>query len=366
MTYDCIRMHKQFFLCCNHASAIEPSINILQISNENGCSWHTSPIWSWQRRLGQVYRQTFILFHCHRYHWWYQKVHAILIGCCGPATFCLMKSLVFLDQLCDFSFAQLMEKEKLHREPKEKLHREPKVSIIVRWFQFNSRLCTLDESVADYVAALRRLAANCAFGDMLDEMLQDRVVCGMNNSTIQKRLLAQPELMSTKAVAVAQATEIADTGVKELQSSTVTASSVFPRKTRVYTNLLVLPQLSLQTIPAKSRNIIVVVQSTTLISVILSQRSAMPEGHIARVCWSKKKVQTTKTASSTLATNQMTELKSTDYTLFPVGCWDGKPLQTTVYVEDHTFVMEVDTEAALSLINESVYKSSPFLNKLPL
>ena len=62
----------------------------------------------------------------------------------------------------------------------------------------------------------------------------------------------------------------------------------------------------------------------------------------------------------------MTEIESTDYTLFPVGCRDGKPLQTTVYVEDYPFVMEVDTGAALSLINESVYKSSPFLNKLPL
>ena len=81
--------------------------------------------------------------------------------------------------------------------------------------------------------------------------------------------------MLTKAVAVAQATEIADTGVKELQSSTAMASSVFPRKTKIHTNLLILPQLSLQTIQAKSRNVIVVVQSTTLISVVSGQRSAM-------------------------------------------------------------------------------------------
>ena len=62
----------------------------------------------------------------------------------------------------------------------------------------------------------------------------------------------------------------------------------------------------------------------------------------------------------------MTELSSTDYTLFPVGCQDGKPLQTTLYVEDHPFVMEVDTGAVLSLINKSVYKSTPLFNKLPL
>ena len=74
-----------------------------------------------------------------------------------------MNSSVFLDKLSDFSFAQLVEKVKLHREPK--------ASIIVQRFQYNSRLCTLDESVADYVAALCRLAEHCAFGDMLDEML---------------------------------------------------------------------------------------------------------------------------------------------------------------------------------------------------
>ena len=124
-----------------------------------------------------------------------------------------------------------------------------------------------------YVAALCRLAEHCAFGDMLNEMLRDRVVCSIKNSAIQKQLLAKPEMTLMKAVSVTQATKLADTGVKELQSSTARASSVFPRKTRIYTNLHILPQLSLQTIPAKSRN---VTQSTILISVISSQGNVMP------------------------------------------------------------------------------------------
>ena len=83
---------------------------------------------------------------------------AILVSCCGPATFYLMKSLVFLEQLYDFSFQQLVEKVKLHRELK--------VSIIV---QFNTRNRYLDESVGDYIAALRKLAEHCALDNMLDE-----------------------------------------------------------------------------------------------------------------------------------------------------------------------------------------------------
>ena len=70
------------------------------------------------------------------------RKRAILISCCGPATFRLMKSLVFPEQLDDFSFQQLVEKVKLHREPKVSITR----SIIVRRFQFNTRNRSLDES----------------------------------------------------------------------------------------------------------------------------------------------------------------------------------------------------------------------------
>ena len=124
----------------------------------------------------------------------------------------------------------------------ETSHREPKASIFVQAFQFNSRLCSLDESVADYVAALQRLAEHCAFGDMLDEMLWDLIVCSINNSAIQKQLLAKPELTLTKPVLAAQVTELADTAVKGFQSSTGRASSVFPRKIKAYTSLLMFPQ----------------------------------------------------------------------------------------------------------------------------
>ena len=78
------------------------------------------------------------------------KKYAILISCSRLATFRLMKTLAIPDQLNDFTFTQLVEKVEVHRGPK--------ASIIVRHFQFNSRTRSLDESVADYVVALWRLA----------------------------------------------------------------------------------------------------------------------------------------------------------------------------------------------------------------
>ena len=72
--------------------------------------------------------------------------------------------------------------------------------------------------MAEYVAALRKLAEHCNFGEALDEMLRDRLVCGIANPTVQKCLLAEPELTLTKAVIIAQAVELAERGSKKIQS----------------------------------------------------------------------------------------------------------------------------------------------------
>ena len=291
------------------------------------------------------------------------RKRAILISCCGPATFRLIKTLAFPDQLNDFTFAQLVEKVKVHREPK--------ASIIVQRFQFNSRTRSLDESVADYVAALRRLAEHCGFNDMLEEMLRDRVVCGINNSAIQKRLLAESDLTLTKAIAVAQAAEIADTGVRELQSSTTGASGGFPKEEKSLHKFTTTATVKPKDNPGKSKDCYRCGAKHNPDQCRFKSEKCHAcgkQGHISRVCRSKKKLQTSKNESSSQPTNQVIELTSstTDYTLFPVSTPEGKPLQTTIDVEDNPFVMEIDTGAAVSLINETTYKSSPFLSKLPL
>ena len=155
---------------------------------------------------------------------------------------------------------------------KVKVHREPKVSIIVQHFQFNSRTRSLD----DYVAALRRLAEHCWLNDMLEEMLRDKAVYGINNPVIKKRILAKLDLTLTKAISVAQAAEITDTGVRELQLSRVSASSGFPKEEKVNINLQLLLPSSLKTTLTSPKSVVFVVLSTILISVTSSQKSVTP------------------------------------------------------------------------------------------
>ena len=122
----------------------------------------------------------------------------------------------------------------------------------------------------------------------------------------------------------------------------------FPKRKRVYINLQLLLPSSLKTTLESPKTVIVVVLSTILISAASSQRSFKPVVNKATYPEFKKKLQTSKNESSSQPTNQVIELTSrtTDYTLFPVSTPEGKPLQTTIDVEDHPFVMEIDTEAA--------------------
>ena len=48
------------------------------------------------------------------------------------------------------------------------------------------------ESIAVFVAELRKIAEHCEFGPVLSDMLRDRLVCGTTVKTIQRRLLVEP------------------------------------------------------------------------------------------------------------------------------------------------------------------------------
>ena len=49
-------------------------------------------------------------------------------------------------------------------------------------------------------------------------MLHDHLVCGIMDTTVQKRLLAEKDLTLDKAVSLAQSVEMADKGTKDLKS----------------------------------------------------------------------------------------------------------------------------------------------------
>ena len=97
-------------------------------------------------------------------------------------------------------------------------HYNPPLSEVMQCFWFNSRSRKTGESVAPYVAELRRLAEFCNYGPTLDKMLWDRLVWGINEESIQKKLLQEKDLTLQKALTLAQGFETATKNVKEMNA----------------------------------------------------------------------------------------------------------------------------------------------------
>ena len=87
-------------------------------------------------------------------------------------------------------------------------HLAPKPSAIVQRFEFNNRIRNEGESVADCVAALRNVVEHCEYKDTLEMLLWDRIVCGIRDEKIQRRLLDEKELTFAKAYEIATSLEI--------------------------------------------------------------------------------------------------------------------------------------------------------------
>ena len=115
-----------------------------------------------------------------------EKKRAILLSVCGARTYQLICNLTTPVTPLLKSHEDLV---KLVRE-----HYSPRRSEIVQRFKFNSRTRKQEESVSTFIAELRKQSELCNFRNMLDDMLRDRLVCGINHPGIQKRLLSESDL----------------------------------------------------------------------------------------------------------------------------------------------------------------------------
>ena len=131
----------------------------------------------------------------------------MLVTVIGPQTYSLLRSLTALDLPHDKAYTLLSTLLKSHSEPKP--------LVIAERFQRNQHA---DESIAVFVAELRRLSAYCEFGD-LDDALRDRLVCGLRNESIQKRLLSEANLTYQRAMELAQGREAVEQNSRSLKST---------------------------------------------------------------------------------------------------------------------------------------------------
>ena len=82
----------------------------------------------------------------------------------------------------------------------------PKQYVTVERYRFNTRTQQHGESIHQYVTALKLMTRNCAFRT-LEELIRDRVVCGVISEKVKERLLRERDLTLDKAMDICPAEE---------------------------------------------------------------------------------------------------------------------------------------------------------------
>ncbi|XP_075163522.1 uncharacterized protein LOC142236147 [Haematobia irritans] len=137
---------------------------------------------------------------------------AIFLSSCGGDTYTLLKSIATPVDISSeaFTFKRAIQLLSGHFCP-------PPNQIIQR-FQFYRRDQKNGESVPEFLAALRKLSQHCEFSD-LDAVLRDRLVCGLRDESLQKRLLSKDKLTLQIAQEEAIVSEEAQKNLAALKST---------------------------------------------------------------------------------------------------------------------------------------------------
>ena len=303
------------------------------------------------------------------------KKRAILLTACGASTYKLIRSLLpTAEAINTTSYADLVKLVKNYYEPAPS-------KIMQRW-KFNTRNCQQGESIATYMAALRQLTEHCGYGESLAEMLRDRLVCGVNHDATQRRLLAEKDLTLDRAFELAQTMEAAERDTKDLMRGS--SSGVQPQTPSVHHS-----QAGKSSSASYSRRADYTGRRDHHITCFRCggdhlapackfQKSELEcaickkKGHIARVCKAKAQVGSTPHKKQPKRNHYLdadsadAPAEGTYSALFKVKEDSSTPITAQVIINDVPVNMEIDTGAAVTILNESTYKQIQQRSPCPL
>ncbi|KRZ71620.1 Transposon Tf2-11 polyprotein [Trichinella papuae] len=293
-----------------------------------------------------------------------EKKRAILMSVCGPSAFVMIRSLLTPRSLNEVTFEEIVSKVKEHFNPAP--------SEIVFRLRFHKRSQRLNESITEYVAALRNLSENCNFGNTLGDMLRDRFVGGIRDEAIQRRLLAEPKLTFDLAQKIAIAAETAHKNTEEIRTPNNEFASIQQVRN---SNSAHRAKQRMEQVPAKSGGSCYRCKGNHHPSkckfINEACRFCKKIGHIERACLTKLRAENNSSRkagraqprgfsrSQAVMTNQLREECGDEdcYTRNKVIIEAAKAIMLTVYLNGKPLKMEIDSGSACSIISDETFKS---------
>ena len=87
---------------------------------------------------------------------------------------------------------------------------DPRSNVTIERYNFNKRDQLPGESFQAYVADLRNKANTCQYGELKEELIRNRLVCGISKDNVHKLLLREADLTLPKAISICQIHELSE------------------------------------------------------------------------------------------------------------------------------------------------------------
>ncbi|UYV63694.1 K02A2.6-like, partial [Cordylochernes scorpioides] len=137
------------------------------------------------------------------------KKKATFFSLCGRETYNIIRTLTSPKNPLETEWEELVTRIKKYFDPTP--------NIIVQRFKFTKRLQMPNETISEFITALKKIAEKCEFPDVEDR-LRDALVCGILNEEIQSMLLMNSMLTFKVAQEMALAHEAAVKNVAEIKN----------------------------------------------------------------------------------------------------------------------------------------------------
>ena len=106
---------------------------------------------------------------------------SVLLTLIGDRTYSVLKDLLDPDAPSTKTLKQIVDVLTEHYSPKK--------SVIAERFTFSRRRQGSNESMAEYIAAIKKLSVHCNFGTFLNDALRDKLIEGVSEVPLQRELL---------------------------------------------------------------------------------------------------------------------------------------------------------------------------------